>query len=69
MAATKQMDFPSLPEIKSKLPKECFRSELGTSLYYVARSVVFVLALFAGAYFLLDPASPYFLQSEPTRVC
>merc|ERR1712130_247961 len=60
--------FPTLMEIKSKLPSECFRAELGTSMYYVARSAVIVALLGASAYGLLSPSSSFFVESVYIRV-
>lgn len=60
--------FPTLPEIKSKLPADCFKSELTTSMYYVIRSAVFVVSLFGIAYMLLSPNSSYEIQSTSARV-
>lgn len=37
--------FPTLPEIKKKLPAHCFRATVPLSLYYVARDVVFSTSL------------------------
>jgi len=39
------LTVPSLEEIKKNLPADCFRSSPTTSLYYVARSIVFVTIL------------------------
>lgn len=61
--------FPTLMEIKSKLPAECFRAELGTSMYYVARSAAIVALLGATAYGLLSPDSSFFVESVYIRVC
>jgi len=62
-----QIEFPTLVEIKTKLPADCFRAELSTSLYYVARDALFVSALGASAYFLLSPSSAYFITSTYAR--
>merc|ERR1711977_170808 len=66
-SVAKITDFPSLPEIKSKLPNDCFRSELGTSIYYVIRSAIFVASLFTFAYLLLSPNSSFEIQSASAR--
>ena len=66
---TKPSSFPTLPEIKSKLPKDCFKSSLPLSLYYVARSAILVVLLFVSVYSICSPASPYYVQNESVRVC
>lgn len=43
-------DIPSLASIKRQIPPHCFRPSLATSLYYVARDVVFLAAVYYGAY-------------------
>merc|ERR1712137_919613 len=64
---TKPSSFPTLPEIKSKLPKDCFKSSLPLSLYYVARSAILVVLLFVSVYSICSPASPYYVQNESVR--
>lgn len=43
-------DMPTLAEIKRLIPAHCFRPSLARSLYYVARDMVIIGALYAGAY-------------------
>lgn len=43
-------DVPSLAAIKKQIPSHCFKPDLGTSLYYVARDVFFLAVLYGGAY-------------------
>lgn len=64
----KKTDFPTLVEIKSKLPSDCFRSELSTSMYYVLRSAILVSTLFIITYILVSPSSSFFLESNSIKV-
>ena len=41
---------PSLLEIRRAIPSRCFKSNVATSLFYVARSLVFLLELSASLY-------------------
>jgi len=59
--------FPTLSEIKARLPKEFFVAELHTSIYYVIRSAVLVVALFYTTYTLVSPDSQYQLQNVNLR--
>ena len=61
--------FPTLPEIKNKLPGDCFRSSLITSVYYVIRSASFVTALFLAVYLICSPDSQFYAENENIRVC
>jgi len=59
--------FPSITEIKSKLPKDCFEAELTTSFYYVFRSAFLIFGLFWLAHTLCSPESNFYVSNDIAR--
>lgn len=59
--------FPSITDIKSRLPKDCFEAELHTSLYYVARSAFLIFGLLWAVHKLCSPESSFYITNEIAR--
>lgn len=50
LAFVPDQNIPSLAEIKRHIPQHCFKPNLSLSIYYVIRDLVFLSALYYGAY-------------------
>jgi fatty acid desaturase len=62
-SASKAVQVPTLAEIKSALPKHCFKPSTSLSLYYVARDLLSVLVLGYAMHAVLTSSLPIAVTS------